>query len=57
MIKGFVIFRGLDNLLATQIIMDQGIEVIAVNFINPFANNKKRKKNNTMPVLCLKNGY
>ncbi|NLJ49776.1 MAG: hypothetical protein GX428_09380 [Candidatus Atribacteria bacterium] len=45
MIKAVSLFSGgLDSLLATKIIMDQGIEVIAVNFINPFANNKKMKE-------------
>ena len=45
MIKAVSLFSGgLDSLLATQIIMNQGIEVIAVNFINPFANNKKMKE-------------
>jgi tRNA-specific 2-thiouridylase len=45
MIKAVSLFSGgLDSLLATQIIMDQGIEVIAVNFIIPFANNKKMKE-------------
>ena len=45
MIKAVSLFSGgLDSLLATKIIMNQGIEVIAVNFINPFANNKKMKE-------------
>lgn len=45
MIKAVSLFSGgLDSILATKIIMDQGIEVIAVNFIHPFANNKKMKE-------------
>jgi tRNA U34 2-thiouridine synthase MnmA/TrmU len=45
MIKAVSLFSGgLDSILATKIIMDQGIEVIAVNFIHPFANNEKMKE-------------
>lgn len=32
---------GLDSILATKLILDQGIEVVAVNFVLPFATEKK----------------
>ena len=42
MIKAVSLFSGgLDSLLATKIILNQGVEVIAVNFITPFDHSKK----------------
>ena len=32
---------GLDSILATKLVSDQGIEVVALNFIMPFAVEKK----------------
>jgi tRNA U34 2-thiouridine synthase MnmA/TrmU len=52
---------GLDSILATRLILDQGIEVVAVNFILPFAVEKedyagKAAKRFAIPLIRVKAG-
>lgn len=58
MIKSVSLFSGgVDSLLATKIILDQGIEVIAVNFITPFSYSKKMlEKQNYARTMSQKMG-